>query len=176
MPYHIRILTEEKGEYRLRPELPPGEDLPMDEYLAHELDNGYVLETISNIPSIMDGPHQVRVLTKHNPQLAARHPARRGQREPWHYRIFFENQYQYWTEESKGGPPLSLDQYLAREAAKGYELKSLVGIQPKEAPKAPRAPEAPEDRKDGDRDDNHREDYFKPKLRVSTQYGGLPEP
>ena len=167
MPYHIRILTEEKGEYRLRPELPPGEDLPMDEYLAQELDNGYILETISNIPSIRDGPHQVRVLTKHSPQLAARHPARRGQREPWHYRIFFENQYQYWTEEGKGGPPLSLDQYLDQEAEKGYELKSLVGIQPREAP---------EDRNDRDRDDNHREDYFKPKLRVSTQYGGMPDP
>lgn len=156
MPYHVRILTESKGEYRLRPELPEGQDTPMDEYLTRELINGYIFQSITATqPSGRGEPHEVRVVTKRDPPAAERHPAMRGSLgiAPWHYRVFYEDHYQYWTNNDTDGP-VSLDEYLRQESERGYNLKSLVGIQ------------AVRD------EEGTKEEFFKAKIRVSTEYAG----
>ena len=152
--YHIKILTESKGEYRLMPELPEGEDMPMDEYLTQELIAGYTLQIISAThPGVYGHPHQVHVMTKHDPKAAEGHPTMPAGTAPWHYRIFFEDNYQYWIDNGIDDP-VSLDEYLSQESERGYNLTSLVGIQGNQ------------------KENDTKEEYFKPKLRVTTEYAG----
>ena len=128
-PFHVRVFAATGNHYSLGIAIDPHTPISLDDYLKEELANGYVTQSVTGIV----GDHSnVRVVTKHDQETAAKHPAIIKGLHPWHYRIFQENNQEYWhpinIPSENPGTPETLDHYLSTQAAANYFLKSLVGL------------------------------------------------
>ena len=124
-PFHVRVFGAVGHHYSLGADTAPPTPISLDDYLKEELANGYVMQSVTGIV----GDHtNVRVVTKHDPENAAKHPSTVRRLHPWHYRIFQENQQEYWHPGENSGAPQALDDYLSAQVSENYFLKSLVGL------------------------------------------------
>lgn len=124
-PFHVRVFGAVGHHYSMGADTAAHTPISLDNYLKEELANGYVMQSVTGIV----GDHtNVRVVTKHDPENAAKHPSTVKGIHPWHYRIFQENQQEYWHPGENQGTLQALDDYLSTQASENYFLKSMVGL------------------------------------------------
>ena len=127
-PNHVRVFRENGGEYWIAQGAPEASrNLSVEDYLAGEVEHGYVLKSAVGV---FNHPERLRVVTTLD-RKAATAATQRGDdgrvRPPLKFRVFEERNQRYFMTGCTGEPP-DLDTHLANETKQGYQLKSISGL------------------------------------------------
>ena len=127
-PNHVRVFRENGGEYWITQGEPEASrNLSVEDYLAGEIEQGYVLKSAVGV---FNHPERLRVVTRLD-RKAATAGTQQGDdgriRPPLKFRVFEEHDQRYFMTGCTGEPP-DLDTHLANETRQGYQLKSISGL------------------------------------------------